>query len=48
MNSTIPELSRGAARWLLAACVATMAWYGLYQVGHLVRLVLIQLGQDPG
>jgi|APFre7841882724_1041349.scaffolds.fasta_scaffold44019_3 hypothetical protein len=48
MNSTIPEMSRRAARWLLAGCFLATAWYGYYQLGHILRLVLIQLGQFPG
>ena len=48
MSSETLPISRKGARILLAMCMLAMAWYGAYQVGHLVRLLTAQFSMPIG
>lgn len=48
MNSTIPPVSRRAARVLLAVCLLAMAWYGYYQIETYLRLVVVEISRILG
>jgi hypothetical protein len=48
MSSMLPPLSRRGARVVLAASLLAMIWYGYYQVGSNVRLLLLHWVQVLG
>lgn len=48
MSSTIPPVSRRAARVLLAVCLLVMAWYGYYQIEAYLRLVALEASRVLG
>ena len=48
MSSVNQQVSRRGARILLAFCLLAMAWYGYYQIGHLMRLAMGQLSLPTG
>ena len=48
MSSILPPISRSGARVVLAASLLSMIWYGYYQVGSNVRLLLLRWAQVLG